>query len=192
MISQKKLILEYFRDHPDRPIGHPEVVDWATAEYTRLTGEVFRDPDRAIRSLHQEGLLIKEDKGVYRFNPDGKKQVLPGFTLEQKAQIFKRDGYRCVVCGLGEKDGVELHADHIRPRDKGGESTVENGQTLCAPHNFRKKNLGQTETGKKMFINLKGLAQTKGDSELANFCRAVLEVYDEYGMNSHIRWKDKS
>ena len=47
------------------------------------------------------------------------------------------------------QDGVELQVDHIKPKDKGGKATFENGQTLCATHNFRKKNYRQTETGKK-------------------------------------------
>ena len=188
-MTQKKLILAYYQTHQDRDIPHPEVVDWATAEYERRTGEKLRDPDRMIRSLHQEGLLIKVRKGVYRYDPDGARREFREFTQEQKAQIFKRDGYRCVICGLGEKDGVDLHVDHIRPRDRGGKSCVENGQTLCSTHNFRKKNLGQTETGKKMFIRLKELAEEKGDIEVAKFCRAVLGLYDQHGMNSHIRWK---
>ena len=44
---------------------------------------------------------------------------------------------------MGKKDGVELHIDHIKPKDFGGEATIENGQTLCAQHNFIKKNLKQ-------------------------------------------------
>jgi 5-methylcytosine-specific restriction endonuclease McrA len=48
---------------------------------------------------------------------------------------------------------------HIRPKDLGGEVIVENGQTLCSQHNFLKKNLKQTETGKKMHIHLYKLAE---------------------------------
>ncbi len=44
--SQADLIMEYFRAHPNRDIEHPEIVDWATAEYLKRTGKVFRDPDR--------------------------------------------------------------------------------------------------------------------------------------------------
>ncbi|WP_408648712.1 hypothetical protein [Tumidithrix elongata] len=37
----------------------------------------------------------------------------------------------------------------MKPKDMGGLATIENGQTLCSQHNFLKKNLRQTETGKK-------------------------------------------
>ena len=41
--------------------------------------------------------------------------------------IFKRDGYRCVLCS-----GMEnLTIDHVKPFIKGGETEIENFQTLC-------------------------------------------------------------
>ncbi|MEZ4632328.1 MAG: hypothetical protein R2880_16725 [Deinococcales bacterium] len=55
-----------FEQNPDRDIEHPEIVDWASAEYLRRTGNVFRDPDRQIRQLHQGGYLIKVENGVYK------------------------------------------------------------------------------------------------------------------------------
>ena len=57
-ISQADLIMEYFRKNPKREIKHPEIVDWAVTEWKKRTGEVFRDPDRAIRKLSQQGQLI--------------------------------------------------------------------------------------------------------------------------------------
>lgn len=129
-IVQAELIIEYFKNHPNKDISHPEIVDWVVAEYNKRTGKVFRDPDRAIRMLSQQGMLIKIKKGVYKYDPDFvKDRKLKDFTPEQKETIFKRDGYKCVECGRGLKDGVEIHADHIKPRDFGGESTIENGQT---------------------------------------------------------------
>jgi predicted restriction endonuclease len=189
--SQADLIMEYFMAHPNRDIEHPEIVDWATAEHLKRTGKVFRDPDRAIRKLHQQGMLIKVSKGVYRYDPDAiHTRDLEDFTPELREAIFKRDNYRCVICGMGRDNGVEIHADHIRPKDKGGRATLENGQTLCAAHNFRKKNYSQTESGKRMFIRLYESAKSIGDDEMMAFCREILEVYDKYNVNGHIEWKE--
>src|SRR3989344_6139532 len=152
-LVQKDLLVEFFKKNPNRNIKHPEVVDWVVGNYKKRTGKVFRDPDRAIRQLAQSGFLIKIAKGVYRYDPKkAYKRELEDFTAAQKEAIIKRDGYKCVICGRGEKDGVELHVDHIKPKDLGGEATIGNGQMLCAQHNFIKKNLKQTETGKKMYI----------------------------------------
>jgi len=49
--------------------------------------------------------------------------------------------------------------------------------------------LKQTETGKKMFIRLYEVAKESNDANLENFCREVLELYEKYGINSHIEWK---
>ena len=189
-MSQSALIMEYFKKHPNRNIEHPEIVDWVVAEYKKRTGRVFRDPDRAIRMLSQAGQLIKIKKGVYRYDPNFvNDRKLKDFTPEQKEAIFKRDGYKCVECGKGLKDGVEIQADHIKPRDLGGESTIENGQTLCAQHNFKKKNYNQTQTGKRMFIRLYELAKKSKDKELQKFCNDVLIVYEQHNVNCHIVWK---
>ncbi len=189
-VTQNDLIMEFFVNNPNRDIHHPEIVDWVTKEYTNRTGKVFRDPDRQIRKLAQSGYLIKVSKGIYRYDTDFiNKRELEDFTDTQKKQILERDGYKCVICGRGTKDGVELHIDHIKPKDLGGEATIENGQTLCAQHNFMKKNFKQTETGKKMFLRLYELAKKQGDQKLIDFCSDILEVFERNNINGHIEWK---
>lgn len=189
-ITQKELLMEFFSKNAKRNIEHPEVVDWVTTEYKKRTGDVFRDPDRGIRQLAQSGYLIKIKKGVYRFEPDHiQSRVLEDFNNAQKLAILKRDGYKCVICGKGEKEGVELQIDHIKPKDLGGEATIDNGQTLCAQHNFLKKNFNQTETGKKMFIRLYNLAKKEKNNEVLKFCEHILQVYEAHDINGHIEWK---
>jgi hypothetical protein len=182
--------MEFFQNNPHQDIEHPEVVDWLTNEWLSRTGEVFRDPDRAIRLLAQEGFLQKISKGVYRYEPDYVvNRELEYFTPSQKEEILKRDNYRCVLCGRGIADGVKLQVDHIKAKDYGGKAIVENDQTLCAQHNFKKKNYKQTETGKKMFIRLYELAKYLDDNETKNFCAEILEVFEKNGVNGHIVWK---
>ena len=55
-------------------------------------------------------------------------------------QVLKRDNFKCCACGASPaKDpSVELHIDHIIPWSKGGESTLENLQTLCSKCNIGK------------------------------------------------------
>ena len=189
-ITQLELLMEYFKENPNRDIPHPEIVDWATNEWTKRTGEVFRDPDRGIRRLHQDGYLIKVRKGIYHYDPvKANQKILEAFSTTQKAEILKRDGYRCVICGRGEKEGMDLHIDHIKPKDLGGKAIIANGQTLCSQHNFIKKNLNQTETGKKMFIRLYNLAKREKNKVLEGFCADVLQTYEDHNINSHIKWE---
>jgi len=181
--------MEFFQQNPNRDIAHPEIVDWALNEFQKRTGKVFRDPDRGIRKLHQNGYLIKVAKGIYRYDPDlVQKRELEDFTPALKKAIFERDGFKCVVCGKGIQEGVEIHADHIKPKDLGGRATLENGQTLCSQHNFLKKNFKQTETGKKLFIRLYDLAKSENNEALIKFCTEILVVFEKNNINGHIEW----
>lgn len=191
-MSQKtvsQLIMEYFYAHPNEDLKHGPIVDWVTEEWLKTHETPPRDPWRAIRALHQKGFLIKVKKGVYRYDPASVKQrELEDFTPEQKEEIFKRDNYRCVICGRGPQNGYEIHADHIIPKDLGGKAEISNGQTLCSIHNFRKKNYKQTETGKKMFIHLYELSKEIGDKNTMRFCEEVLETFEKHHVNDHIEW----
>ena len=179
--------MEYFKNHPKQDLSHGPVVDWVTEEYLKNNPTPPRDPWRAIRMLHQEGKLIKVKKGVYRYDPDYIKEVeLFDFPPEVKEAIFKRDNYRCVICGRGREDGVEICADHKIPKDKGGTNKVDNGQTLCTEHNLIKKNFSQTEAGKRYFIKLYETAVKREDLKIIQFCKDVFDVYNSHKINRHI------
>ena len=166
------LIMEYFRKHPKKELQHGPVVDWVEEQYLKLYGRKPRDIWRGIRRLYQEGFLIKVRKGVYKYDPDLiQKKELHDFPPDVKEAIFKKDGYKCIVCGRGKEDGVEIHADHKIPLDKGGTNTIENGQTLCSEHNLLKKNYSQTEFGKRFLIRLYQEALEKNDKRMIKFCK---------------------
>ncbi|MFQ5825605.1 MAG: HNH endonuclease [bacterium] len=184
----RELIMQYFRQHPKQEIPHGPVVDWVTEQWLKTHPLPPRDPWRMIRRLHQEGLLIKVKKGVYKYDPDLVSSIeLFEFPPNVKEEIFKRDNYRCVVCGRGREDGVEIVADHIKPKDKGGTNDAENGQTLCTEHNLLKKNYSQTEAGKRYFIKIYEKAVENNDERMIKFCKSVFDVYNEFDINGHIQ-----
>ncbi len=181
------LIMEYFLKYPNEDLPHGPVVDWVEERYIKLYGRKPRDTWRQIRKFHQEGKLIKVKKGIYRYEPDYIKEIeLFDFPPDVKEKIFKRDNYQCVVCRRGIKEGVEICVDHIKPKDKGGTNTLDNGQTLCMEHNLMKKNYSQTEAGKRYFIKMYKLAVTNKDKRIINFCKCVFECYDRHKINGHI------
>lgn len=67
--SIRELVMEYFYAHPNEDIKHAPIVDWVTEQWLKSHPEPPRDVWRAIRSLHEKGLLIKVKKGVYRYDP---------------------------------------------------------------------------------------------------------------------------
>jgi hypothetical protein len=76
------------------------------------------------------------------------------------------------------------------PRSKGGNATLDNAQTLCASHNFSKKNLSQLEHGKKMFLRLRektmALVESEESTNLLKFYDAILKVYEKHKIDDHI------
>ena len=54
-------------------------------------------------------------------------------------EVLKRDGGECVVDGRKPPEWP-LHIDHIVPLSKGGKTTLDNLQTLCAECNLGKGN----------------------------------------------------
>lgn len=186
----KELVKTYFKQHPNEELTHAPVVDWVTKEYLKTHPSPPRDPWRTIRGLYQDGFLVKVRKGVYKYDPELEyDRELEGFSVSQREIIFERDGYKCVICGLGRADGLEIHADHIIPKERGGKATIENGQTLCSKHNIQKKHYKQTESGKRMFIRLYELSKQNNDDEIRNFCEQILEIYEANNVNGHIVWK---
>ena len=57
--------------------------------------------------------------------------------------VMQRDNFKCCACGASPaKDpSVELHIDHIIPWAKGGETVLQNLQTLCSKCNLGKSDL---------------------------------------------------
>ena len=61
--------------------------------------------------------------------------------------VNRRDRFTCRACGRSPANdiGVILHVDHIVPWSKGGETTLDNLQTLCEKCNLGKSDLPMYE-----------------------------------------------
>jgi len=73
-------------------------------------------------------------------NVDVQKFKRSAINVRVRFNVFKRDGYRCVICGRKAENGVTLEVDHIKPVSKGGSSDISNLQTLCMDCNRGKSN----------------------------------------------------
>jgi hypothetical protein len=60
-----------------------------------------------------------------------------------RAQVLIRDNCICQMCGssLAKDPTVVLHADHIKPWSKSGETAIENLRTLCMKCNIGKSDM---------------------------------------------------
>ena len=92
-----------------------------------------------IRNLIENELI---DAGIITQQEDPKNRF---FTKEQKRQLHTNQGGICPATGkeipLEEMfDHTKWQADHIYPFDKGGLTTLDNGQLVCAKYNNEKSN----------------------------------------------------
>jgi len=58
-------------------------------------------------------------------------------TIVKRNEIFERDGYRCVYCGV-QLPAEELTLDHVQPRVRGGDRSEGNLVTACRACNTLK------------------------------------------------------
>ncbi len=63
-------------------------------------------------------------------------------SLRLRFKVLKRDNFSCRQCGASPAKAllVELHVDHIKPWSKGGQTDIDNLQTLCCSCNLGKSN----------------------------------------------------
>lgn len=71
------------------------------------------------------------------------KRTSRSINLRLRFTVLKRDNFSCKKCGQAPaKDpNVILHVDHIIPWSKGGETIIENLETLCDRCNLGKSNV---------------------------------------------------
>lgn len=64
-------------------------------------------------------------------------------SLRLRWYVLQRDRFTCCACGASPalSLGIELHVDHVVPWSKGGETVLENLQTLCSVCNLGKSNV---------------------------------------------------
>lgn len=57
--------------------------------------------------------------------------------------VMRNDNFKCRICGNSPAtdQSIKLEVDHIKPWSKGGETVIENLQTLCSDCNRGKSNL---------------------------------------------------
>lgn len=95
---------------------------------------------RRVRELRNEfGFPIeaKIKNGEYFYHlqsrhPKSPTRRRPYFTPSQKKEIVAKTGTICNICKQKPKDNAALMWDHRIPFNKGGETSAENGQLLCA------------------------------------------------------------
>lgn len=95
--------------------------------------------------------LIRDNKAKRNALKYGKKPTNLFYDSEVwrslRYQVLRRDGGKCVLCGVTAANGATLHVDHIKPRSLFPELELEitNLQVLCSDCNLGKSNTDQID-----------------------------------------------
>jgi ATP adenylyltransferase len=69
------------------------------------------------------------------------RKAVPGST---RYEVLKRADGRCELCGISKEEKA-LEVDHIVPKNKGGEDSIDNYQSLCFSCNANKRDTDDTD-----------------------------------------------
>jgi len=107
--------------------------------YKRRFGTWYNALKKFIEYVNKEKKKIKKED-ILPKNLKSKHKTNREVNLRLRFLVMKRDNFRCQNCGKSPaKDGnTILHIDHIIPYSKGGETILENLQTLCQNCNLGK------------------------------------------------------
>lgn len=83
------------------------------------------------------------------------------FKGKLRSKILERDGYKCKLCGKTPEDGIRLEVDHIIEFEDGGETTYDNGQTICSECN-KGKSAAKKVNDKDEIISITEFAKRVG------------------------------
>lgn len=86
-----------------------------------------------LQRERQRDRKLRTARSLMRAEADGRPTRV-GIHTDLRRAVFERDGGRCVECG----SNFDLQYDHILPVARGGATTIENLQLLCADCNRSK------------------------------------------------------
>jgi hypothetical protein len=93
--------------------------------------------------IHNE--IMKEDEIIEenKNNIVKLKRTPRNISLRLRFKVLQRDNFKCCFCGSSpaKDQNIILHVDHILSWSNGGETVLENLQTLCSKCNYGKSNL---------------------------------------------------
>lgn len=97
------------------------------------------DDEEKSEIVPEEGVLDKVMIEQKSFKHKTRREI----NLRLRFKVMARDHFKCCKCGKSPATdpSVVLHIDHIYPYSKGGETIMENLQTLCSDCNLGKSDL---------------------------------------------------
>ena len=129
--------LEKQKDRND-PIGDLAIDALEDSKYPKDRNTLHSIKNYLIFNRASDEALQALDEAFYEFNSKLKNRE--GISLKLRFEIFRRDKYKCQICGAStNEENVKLEIDHKIPVAKRGTNDLSNLWTLCFKCNRGKK-----------------------------------------------------
>lgn len=151
--SNMAVVWEQVGRQPKRSDFYPPISRFSADTYVRRFGS-WRTALEAFVKAAKGGELLNEkvessipQDSVALVHSQRKRKTSRDPSWRLRFLVMRRDRFTCCSCGHSPalEPGLILHIDHIEAWSKGGETTMENLQTLCQKCNIGKSDLPMNE-----------------------------------------------
>ena len=121
--------------------------NWSWNE-SRSTNKKWVKTDKNGKPKHKKSKGRNAAKKAKVSRLDNEKFYSSSHWLELRVRVLENNKCCCMMCGASPKeDGIKLHVDHIKPRSKYPELSLDynNLQVLCEACNIGKSNYYETD-----------------------------------------------
>lgn len=111
--------------------------------------EYINNDEDHENTVQEETIQANKSNKEQKLFEDGKEDITSrrktsrDINLRLRFRVLQRDNFKCCACGASPANdqSVVLHVDHIVPWSKGGETVIDNLQTLCSKCNLGKSDM---------------------------------------------------
>ena len=112
--------------------------------YLRSFGSWRKALEKFVEYINKEENISSEESLVkLEIEPDSRHKTSRTINWRLRFIVMRRDNFKCKNCGRSPATdpSIILHVDHIKAWANGGETVLENLQTLCSVCNIGKSDL---------------------------------------------------
>lgn len=116
---------------------------YEATSYKRRFGTWMKALESFVGYINKEGDFSQKEIENLAVDPTTRHKTQRNINWRLRFIVMRRDNFKCKNCGRSPATDptIILHVDHIRAWANGGETVLENLQTLCSKCNIGKSDL---------------------------------------------------
>jgi len=117
--------------------------EYSAGTYENRFGSWRKALERFIEHINNEGTSSEAEDNNCVVETYSKHKTKRTINWRLRFIVMQRDNFKCRNCGQSPSTdpSIILHVDHVKAWSNGGETVLENLQTLCSKCNIGKSNL---------------------------------------------------